>query len=136
MKRTITFLICIAVGIGIGWYFGYTRPTARNQREVLRQAQYLRDHHHEFDSLIADLDKARAVYRKAAKPYFAESASIALAALKRIDSNDVEGARSMLALPVANYYRGHSNDEDTNLLARIVAFAATDTVLSNAIYRK
>jgi predicted negative regulator of RcsB-dependent stress response len=129
MKRTIIFLICIATGIGIGWYFGHTRAITEYQREALKNLPTI-------EAQLADLNKQQAEDFKAAKPYMAESASIALTALKRLDSNNVEGARAMLALPVANYYRGHSNDGDTNLLARIATFAAKDAVLSNAMYRK
>jgi hypothetical protein len=80
------------------------------------------------------LNKQRAEDFKAAKPYEASSASIALAALKSLDTNDTEGARSRLAAIVAIYYRGHSGDGDTNLLTSIATFAGKDAVLSNAIY--
>jgi hypothetical protein len=136
MKRSITFLIFILIGIGIGWFFGYTRPLAQNQRELLKQNQYIRDHFHEFDLDAADFKKRQAEYFREAEPWEASSASITLAALKNLKTNNLEDAKFRLASIVALYYRGHSRDEDTNLLANIVTFAATDTVLSNAIYRK
>ncbi|MGD0815666.1 MAG: hypothetical protein ABSA83_18895 [Verrucomicrobiota bacterium] len=136
MKRAVTFLLCIAPGIAIGWYFGYTRPMAREQRELLAHSQYIRDHFQHVDSDVTALNKSREDYIKAIKPYMAESASMALAALQRLDGNDLRGARSTLVAEIANYYRGHSRDGDTNLLARITALAAKDAVLSNAIYKK
>ncbi|MGP8201298.1 MAG: hypothetical protein ACLQU4_17545 [Limisphaerales bacterium] len=136
MNRAVIFLLCVAPGIAIGWYYGYTRPVAREQRQLLEYAQDFRDHFPNFESNMAALNKSREEYSKAAKPYMAESASRALAALKRLDSNDLGGTRTMLVAAIANYYRGHSNDGDTNLLARITALAAKDTVLSNAIYKK
>jgi len=134
MKRTIKFLICILIGVGIGWYFGYTRPVAKKQRELLSQNRYIGNHLHEYDSDMADFNKRRAEYFEAAKPYEGSGASIALAALKNLDVGDTEGARSRLVAIIAIYYRNHSRDGDTNLLTSIVDFAVTDTVLSNAIH--
>lgn len=129
MKHTIAFLVCILAGIGIGWYFGHIRAITEYQREALK-------HLPTIEAQMADLNKQRAEDYKAAKPYEASGASVALAALKNLDTNDVEGARLRLAAIVAIYYRGHSGDGDTNLLASIVSLAAKDTVLSNAIYGK
>lgn len=127
MKHTIAFLICILAGLGIGWYFGHANAITEYQHEALKHLPMV-------EAQMADLNKQRADDFKAAKPYEASSASIALAALKNLDANDVEGAKSKLAAIVAIYYRSHSSDGDTNLLASIVSFATSDMVLSNAIY--
>jgi hypothetical protein len=127
MKRIIAFLVCILAGIGIGWYFGYTRPVAKNQRELLSKYQPMMD---EFEAF----NKQREAYAKEAEPWMASSASIALGALKNLKTNDMEDAKYRLAAIVAAYYRGHSRDGDTNLLNRIVTFAASDTAFSNALY--
>jgi len=127
MKRATAFLVCILAGIGIGWYFGYTRPVAQNQRELLRDYQPMMD---QFESW----NRQTAAYAKEAEPWMASSASIALGALGSLKTNDMEGAKYRLACIVAAYYRGHSRDGDTNLLHRIVTFAATDTAFSNAFY--
>jgi predicted negative regulator of RcsB-dependent stress response len=131
MKHAIAFLICVLAGIGIGWYFGYTRPIAKNQRELLKRYQPIKN---QLEADMADFHRRNAEKFKAAAPWEASSASIALAALKNLDTNDVDGVRSRLAAMVAIYYRGHSGDGDTNLLTSIVAFAGKDAVLSNAIY--
>jgi hypothetical protein len=136
MKRIITFLVCILIGFGIGWYFGYTRPIAENQRELAKDNQFFRDRTQGFDAAAADFKKRSAEEFKSAAPWEASSASIALAVLKNLKTNNLEDAKSRLAAIVALYYRGHSRDGDTNLLTSIVTFAATDTVLSNAIYGK
>jgi hypothetical protein len=127
MKHTIAFSVCILVGIGIGWYLGYIRAITEYQRDALKNLPTV-------EAQLEDLNKQKAEDFKAVKPYEASGASIALAALKNLDANDVEGARSRLAAIVAIYYRGHSGDEDTNLLTNIVSLAARDMVLSNAIY--
>lgn len=53
MKRIITHLVCLILGIGVGWYFGYTRPTTKKQRELLAQYQYVRDNNVFKDSDLA-----------------------------------------------------------------------------------
>ena len=136
MKRIGAFIICAAVGIGIGWYIGYTRPVAMHQREVLRQSEYFKSMSNNIVSGIADFNKLREEYARAAKPYEASSASIALAALKDLDTNDLDGARSRLAGIIATYYRNNSSNGDTNLLTRIEAFASEDRMLSNALYQR
>jgi hypothetical protein len=133
MKRTIAFLVCVMAGIGIGWYFGYTRPIAKHQRELLNEYQPIKD---QLETNMADFHKRNAEEFKTAAPWEASSASIALAALENLKTNNLEDAKFRLAAIVAIYYRGHSHDGDTNLLADIVTFATTDTVLSNAIYGK
>src|ERR1035441_8558406 len=37
MKIIIASLVCLLVGLGIGYYFGYTRPTANTDRYVSEQ---------------------------------------------------------------------------------------------------
>ena len=127
MKHTVAFLLCILAGIVVGWYFGHTRAISEYQREALKNLPAV-------EAQTADFIRLRMEEIKTGKPYEASGASIALAALKSLETNDVEGAKSRLATTVAIYYRGHSGDGDTNLLTRIMDFAAKDAVLSNAIY--
>jgi hypothetical protein len=131
MKHIITFLACLLVGIGIGWYFGYSCPAAQRQRELLGKYQPLKE---ELETNMAYLNKQREEESKKAQPWMASSASIALAALKNLKTNDMEDAKYRLAAIVAAYYRGHSRDGDTNLLTSITTFAATDAAFSNAFY--
>jgi hypothetical protein len=128
MKQTILFLISLLAGIVVGSYFGYERGYQKYDRELLRLIP-------QFEKDVAEFNKERAVDSKAAKPYETSRAVGALSALKRLDSNDLEGARANLASLIAIYYGNHSRDGDTNLLSNIVKLATTDTVLSNAIYR-
>ena len=146
-KNVLRLFVYIMVGMGIGWFFGYTNPVAKNQREILKDFQYFKDHTREFDAeckkrlveldeQCADFEKRQAEYSKKAEPWMASSASIALAALKHLETNDVEDAKVRLAAMIATYHRVHSGDGDTNLLKSIERFAATNMVLSNAVYRK
>jgi hypothetical protein len=122
-KTTVAYLVCIAMGVGVGWYVGNTRPNANLQRVLA-----------ELESETAEFSKQRTEYFKAAAPYAASGASIALATLKNLEANDLERAKSRLAAMIATYYRGHLPEGDTNLLASIADFAATNSRLSNAVF--
>ncbi len=136
VKRTVAFLICILAGIGIGWYFGYSRPVAENQRELLQQNQYIKEHFHEFDLDVADFKKRESEISVAAKPWEASTASIALIGLKDLDTNNMEDAKFRFAELVGFYYRGHLHGDTNLLLTDIETFAAKDSVLLNEIYGK
>jgi len=131
MKRIIPFLVCLLAGIGIGWYFGYACPAAKNQRALLEKYQPLKE---ELETNMAYLNKQREEYSKLAKPWEASTASIALVGLKDLDTTNMEDARFRLTTLIAMYYRAHLHDGDTNLLGHIVSCAATNSALSNAIY--
>ena len=90
MKHTITLIIGIAIGIGIGWYLGYIRLTGEYQRELIKEYQPSKD---QLDAEIADFHKRSTEAFKEAEPWQASSASMALGALKNFSTNDVEGAR-------------------------------------------
>ncbi len=136
MKSSFGYLLCIILSLCIGWYAGFTRPVIKNQRALLEYNQYVKDHLPDFKSDMIEFNKQREEASRQEAPYAASTASIALAALKSLDANDQDDARARMAAIVGNYYRGHSVDGDTNLLDRIVASAATNTVLSNSIHRK
>jgi hypothetical protein len=139
MKRIIAFLVCILVGFGMGWYYGYTRPTAKDQRAILNNQQYFKAHLTNFDAAVADFKQRESKISVAAKPWETASASVALMGLKDLETNDMAGAKYRLAELVGLYYRPYSHDANagTNLFLReIAAFAAKDVVLSNEIYGK
>jgi hypothetical protein len=136
MKRIISFLVCILLGIGIGWYFGYTRPAAKNQRELLKQYHLVRDGLGLTDADWAEMAKELPHMREDMQRSDEYAAAIALAAFKNLEADNTEEARWKLAMVVGIYYRSHSRDGNTNLLSRIVRYAATNTMLSNTVYGK
>jgi hypothetical protein len=131
MKNALAFLICISAGIGIGWYFGYVCPAARNQRQLLEEYLPFKQ---EMETNMAYLNRQREESSKLAKPWEASTASIALVGLKDLDTTNLGDARFRLATLIAIYYHAHLNDGDTNILNRIASCAATNSALSNAIY--
>lgn len=136
MRHIIISLVCLLVGIGLGWFFGYTRPVARNQRELLHQYQVVRDNFHMTDAEMADFGAHQQEYFAAMKRQDEIAAVIALAALVKIDQGDIEKAKWRLQTEISTYYRGHNYDGDSNVLRHITTYAATNAALSNAIYRK
>ncbi len=110
MKRSILILITAAVCGGFGWYFGYTRGTAKADKGVWREFHQTK-HQDEF------------------------AAAVALAALANLQRGQSQKAEHELATTLSIYYRAHRVDGDTNLIASIQAYAATNAALSNAIYR-
>ena len=136
MKRIITFSVCVLLGVGVGWYLGFTRPAARNQRKLLSEYQFVRDNFHMTDEEMADFGEHRAEYFAAMKRQDEMAAAMALGALVKLDQGDVEKAKSRLEMTISIYYRGHRLDGDSNVLRHITTFAATNAALSNAIYRK
>jgi hypothetical protein len=130
MKRAIPFFASVLVGVGVGWYWGHSRAISEYQREALKNLPTI-------EAQMVAIDRQRAEYYKAAKPWEIGTAQIALAGLKDLDTNNTQDARFRFAELVGLYYRSHWNDGDTNhLLTYIVTFAAKDVVLSNEIYGK
>jgi hypothetical protein len=135
MKNALAVLIAILAGLGIGWYFGNTRPGLKNQRELLRQYQYVRDNFHMTDAEMADFGEHQQEYFDAMKRQDEMAAAIALNTLKKLNHEDTDGAKHTLETTISIYYRGHRTDGHSNLLSGIDRFAATNASLSNAIHR-
>jgi hypothetical protein len=136
MKCFIAFTVCVLAGLGIGWYFGYTRPVAKNQRELLKQYQYTRDNLHMTDAEMADFAKHESEYFAAMERDDEFAAAVALNALQNLEAGDTERAKWELESTVSVYYRAYSSGGNTNLIGHIVSYATTNAALSNAIYRK
>jgi hypothetical protein len=136
MKRIIPILVGILLGLGFGWYFGYTRPVAQNQRKLLKEYQTVRDAFHATDEEMADFGGRLPEFWDMAKRQDEMAAVIALAALVKLEQGDIEKAKWRLQTEISTYYRGHRHDGDSNVLLHITRFAATNAALSNAIYRK
>ena len=135
MKRAIVLLIVLLFGSCIGWYFGYTRPVAKQYR-VIRDQMF-----HMTDKEMAEAGgKVREHF-----PQFMEgmkrsddlTAAIALAAFERIDQGNTEGAKKLLLAPVRDYYQRYTGKGgDPAILARIEAAAQKNHDLAAAIQKK
>jgi len=130
MKYIILVLICVGLGIFIGWRVGTKRQLGYDREAIVKDYQNLKS------QVGADITNIRTLGANefgAAGPLHGSSTWIALGALKSLDSSDMADAKSKLASVLANYYQRHQQDGDTNLLSAITALATKDGILSNAI---
>jgi hypothetical protein len=116
MKSIVILLVGLLVGGGVGWYFGYTRPIAKANRDA----------HQEMLATEAD-DCMAAVF--------------AVRAIPMIESGDTQKAVAWLAKPIGSYYRAYAlpagtNDERLTLRAKIEQLANTNSVVDTEIHRK
>jgi hypothetical protein len=120
MKRIIPLFAAALFGVGVGWYFGYTRPTAKNYRELLSQYQYVRDNFHMTDADMAEAGPKIPQYFEDMKRQDETAAMVALGAFSTLEHGNVEGAKARLLRAVGGYYRVyHGKVRDTNFIATI-----------------
>jgi hypothetical protein len=89
MKIIVTSLVSLLVGIAIGWYVGYSRPTAKYDRYAQQEMQKMKDEG-------------------------ALSAIYATRAIEMIQAGDTQKAVYALSFPIANYYVIDSRNPGTN----------------------
>jgi len=137
MRRVITLLVCSLLGVGIGWYLGYTRLVAKNQRELLDQYHYMRDNFHLTDQQMAEIGPKLPQYIKDMKRQDEAAAAFGLGAFKYLERGDNEGAKKRLLYAVGSYYRVyHNKGGDTNLIVEIEEAARKYPQLAAEISRK
>lgn len=137
MKRTIPFVVCVMLGVGIGWYFGYTRPVAKHQRELLSEYRDVRDSLHMTDKEMADVGGKLPQFVEDMKRQDEMTAFVALAVLKLLEKDDVEGAKEVLARHVGSYYRlYHAKGGDAKLVSAIEEAAQQYPAVSAEISEK
>ena len=129
MKRFILSLVCLAVGIGIGWYFGYSRPALRMKHlyEDVQKTTGLSD-----AEMVKQVPDSLAAIKR-------EDESVAMVALRGIeilDRGDTAAAKKHLAYWVGSYYRVYHANGDTNLIARIERAASTNADIAAEIAKK
>lgn len=139
MRRFLPALascLCLLLGLSVGWYFGYTRPSVQNQSKLLNEYQSLRDKLGMTDEQLAEIGKQLPHLRRQMAREDEMAAAMALGALVKLERGDIEKARSVLERTVSIYYRGHQHDGNSNVLRNIEKLAASSASLSNAIHRK
>jgi predicted negative regulator of RcsB-dependent stress response len=129
-------LLCLLLGLSVGWYFGYSRPSVQNQRKILNEYQTVRDALGLTDKQMAEIGEQLPRMRKEMAREDEFAAAMALGALVPLEQGEIEKAKTRLQKTISIYYRGHKHDGNTNVLRRITNFATTNAGLSNAIYRR
>ena len=116
MKIIIISLISLLVGVGIGWYFGYTRPIAKANRDARQEM------------LATESDDW-------------EAALFAVKAIPLIESGDTQKAVRWLVSPIGSYYRVYgplagTNEDRLKMLTMIKQLASTNSAVDAEIHRK
>ena len=116
MKIITIILVSLAVGGGVGWYFGYTRPNAQTAIAVR-----------------GELD--------ASESGDAMAAVVAARAVQCIDSGETQKAIQFLSFPIASYYSAYATRAGTNtqrlkLRAFIEQTAQTNQVVAAQIKKE
>jgi len=127
MKRTIPLLFSLLFGIGVGWYFSYTRPSAIYRRELqqqFQQYQTLRDTDHLTDAELAQIVSKMPQYFEDMKRGDAMTTIFAIGTYNALEQGNTEGAKSNLVQVIGDYYREHhGNGGDPALMSKIEEFA-------------
>ena len=120
MKRIAAFTVCVLLGFGIGWYFGYTRPVAKHQRELLREYQDVKNDVHLTDEEMAGMGRKLPQYFEDVKRQDEMAAAIALSAFHYLERGDTDTAKERLRQTIGSYYRlHHEKGGNAVLLAKI-----------------
>ena len=131
----VVCMLCLLVGLSVGWYLGYTRPSVKNQRKLLKEYQTVRNAFQLTDKEMATWGGRIPEFFDSVKRQDEMAALMGLSALARLEKGEPESAKNVLEKAISIYYRGHHGDGNSNLLRHITSFAATNASLSNAIYR-
>jgi hypothetical protein len=137
VNRYLPQIVCILsllLGLSVGWYFGYTRPSVENQRKLVKEYETIKDAFQLTDKQMGTWGGRLPEFFGAVERQDEIAASMGLAALEKLEHEDVERAKSVLQKTISMYYRSHQSDGNTNVLRRITTFAGTNAALSNAIY--
>ncbi len=120
MKRVISPLLCLLVGVCIGWSLAYYGPTAKNQRALLEQYRYVRDKFHMTDDEMAQAGKQIPQYFEDMNRQDEWAAIYGLATFVFLERGNLEGAKKESLKPVGIYYRlYHNKIQDTNFISKI-----------------
>jgi hypothetical protein len=117
MKALIASIVCLVVGLAVGFYAGYRDYHKHIADEAVQQ-------------LVASTESSDRL-----------EAARGVRAIELIQSGDTRQAIQMFSIPVGDFYSEYAhlshNDEKTkNLLAKIEQVASTNAAVASAIHGK
>ncbi len=135
MKHAMIAIACLVIGFGLGWFCVY--PVARHQRELLAEYRYVRDNFQLTDAEMAEFGRDYRQFRKDLIRQDELAATVALAALKKLESGDTDAAKAVLLRHVGMYYRlYHDKDGNKTLLDAIEKASQEYPSIATEILRK
>jgi hypothetical protein len=113
MKTILISLVALLVGVGIGWYVGYTMSNAQTEKDV--------------GSLLEAQESGAAV-----------TATYAADTVRFIDAGDTQKALQCLSIPIAHYWTEYAiyagtNSERLKVRSHIEQWAATNQIVAARI---
>lgn len=125
MKHVIQLSVCSLLGVGVGWYLGYSRPVVTNQRQLLKEYEWVRNSIELNDPGLAETiqqlpkDFEDQIYA-AQKNEDEMLAVVGLATFRELERGDISSAKSRMLRLIGGYYRlYHENGGDSDTLAKI-----------------
>jgi hypothetical protein len=137
VKRIVTSIVGLLVGVAIGWYFAHTHPDAKRGRELLKEYEQMR-----ALGTDADLAKIGNLFKNAETINSLGrtdelAALLAVSTVTRIDRGDIGTAKTNLAVTVQRYYLTYRNNgADTNLILHIEKVAQESPYLADLLAKK
>jgi ATP/maltotriose-dependent transcriptional regulator MalT len=135
MKTILAAILSLIVGVGIGWYAGYTHAIAKANRGFLSKTGFSEESVRQFlneckiiNETIIDSDESAALN--------------SLAVLLWLSNGDQDRAKTALLRPIRRFYVKYGSANDTSktitpsqheLLIRIEKFASHDEAFRRAI---
>jgi len=117
MKRFLLVALSLFIGCLLGWYIGYTRPLAEQQR-YMRGITGMTDR--QMAQASAEVMTNLPAYIQSMKREDDITTALALGILKQLDRGNVEGAKRLLIPPARSYYlRYHASGGNPQILAMI-----------------
>ena len=137
MRRSIPAVLCVlclAAGLTAGWYLGYTRPVAENQRRILTEYEHVRGAFHATDEEMADFGTRLPEMWEAIHRQDEMAAAMAWHAHRLVHQGDTNRAMELLAKTVRMYWIDHHDNGNSNLIANIERYASNNAAFSNVVY--
>jgi hypothetical protein len=137
MNRYLPHVVCFLgflLGLSLGWCLGFTRPSIKNQEQLIGEYQRVRDAFQLTDKEMAEWGGRLPEFVDSVRRQDEFAALVALGSLRQLETGDLAAAKKTLTKAISIYYRGHKYDGKTNLLARIERSARFSAEISNAIY--
>jgi hypothetical protein len=137
MNHFSAYIVCMIIGIAVGWDIGYTWPIAKDQREILKQFRHAQKAMQLADAEIIQHGAKAPEYYALMRRSDELAATLSLEAFEHIERGDTEKARQFLVSKIGHYYAVHrTNDGYTNLITRIEKAALKCPAVAAEISKK
>ena len=139
MRKIIKYSAWLLLGICIGWYLGYYLPFASNQRQLLKEYEWVKKNLDMNDPGLAETirllpkDFQDQIYM-AQKNEDEMLAVVGLATFRSLEKGDIPAAKHLMLQRIGSYYRlYHENGGNPDTLAKIEEAASKYAAIATKI---